>query len=371
MIRRLLWLSGYPAAYMRALQRVLDADPAVDIRYIFFRGTGADAAQRLYEQGEISGRAMVCGPGGDRTSARLIAEYARDSEAALLFCGMYPRGIAKAFLRHARSRCAKAFFSDTNVADFDFGSLTKRFFYSWILSKCDILFVMGSMNAVFYRKLMTPAAYSGKRIVHVPYPHPEAGFPARQLPLDNRPARFLFLGRLEAEKNVAALIDACDILRNEKRSFELWIAGTGSREAELKKLCVQKGLGERIRFHGAVPSNSTSPLYCQCDVFVLPSVAEPWGVVVNEALSSGLPVIAPCWAGAAADCVLDGHNGIRLLNNTPRDIAAAMRTYIANPKLAELQSPSAVASIRQSSKTLEAAHTGIVSLFLPDSGALS
>jgi glycosyltransferase involved in cell wall biosynthesis len=369
MIRRLLWLSGYPAAYMRALHRALDADPAIDVRYVFFRGARAEAAQRSYERGDISTKAVVCGRGIDRDSRRLIADYARDPEAGLLFCGMYPREIMKTFLRHLSSHCVKAFFSDANAADFEFGSIPKRLFYSWALSKCDILFVMGSLNALVYRKLLGPSAYSGKRLIHVPYPHPAAVFPARQGPSDGRPIRFLFLGRLEPEKNVAALINACAILKKGNLPFELWIAGTGSLEPGLRKLCAEKELGDLVRFQGVVSSNATSALYCQCDVFVLPSDSEPWGVVVNEALSSGLPVIAPCWAGAAADCVLDGHNGSKLFNNTPRDFASAMRTYIADPGLAKRQGPFAAASVLKASKTLEAAHAGIASLFLSENGA--
>jgi glycosyltransferase involved in cell wall biosynthesis len=60
-------------------------------------------------------------------------------------------------------------------------------------------------------------------------------------------------------------------------------------------------------------------LYAMADVFVLPSEDEPWGLVINEAMSSGLPIVASERVGAAADLIQPGSNGFRF---PPGDIPA-------------------------------------------------
>jgi glycosyltransferase involved in cell wall biosynthesis len=65
-------------------------------------------------------------------------------------------------------------------------------------------------------------------------------------------------------------------------------------------------------------------LFAVADVVVLPSHTEPWGLVVNEALSSGRPVMAPHWVGAAADLLQDGVTGLVLSANSPEAIAAGL-----------------------------------------------
>ena len=66
-------------------------------------------------------------------------------------------------------------------------------------------------------------------------------------------------------------------------------------------------------------------LYAMADVFVLPSADEPWGLVINEAMGSGLPIVASERVGAAADLIRPGYNGFRFPPGDRAALAQALR----------------------------------------------
>ena len=127
----------------------------------------------------------------------------------------------------------------------------------------------------------------------------------------------LFVGRLEEEKGVRVLLDAWD--RAKLDDAALAFAGHGPIRPPTGAL-------------GRVPRAELPALYAAADVLVLPSIrtatfTEPWGVVVNEAMHQGTPVIATDAVGAAAGgLVRDGRNGIVVPERDPAALAAALRT---------------------------------------------
>lgn len=139
---------------------------------------------------------------------------------------------------------------------------------------------------------------------------------------------FLSLGRFVAKKNLSILIQAfrkfLDSQPNAKT--HLVMVGAGEEEAKLRSLCNELELP--ISDHGqsaalsSQPSHLVSPhvhfygfrqieenpvFYALADAFVLPSLYEEWGLVVNEAMASGLPVIVSDTAGCAEDLLENGH----------------------------------------------------------------
>ena len=105
---------------------------------------------------------------------------------------------------------------------------------------------------------------------------------------------FLYVGRLATEKNLLFLIEVF----NELPQFNLSIIGYGPQERELKEMA-----NENVFFVGAVPNKELPRYYQKSDVFVLPSISEPWGLVVEEALNNGLPVIVSNRVGCKDDLV--------------------------------------------------------------------
>jgi len=111
--------------------------------------------------------------------------------------------------------------------------------------------------------------------------------------------RFLFIGRLSEEKNIDMLVN----IFNELDECTLTIIGTGQLEKELKDKAKSN-----IIFEGQVENSKLKEYFKSNDIFVLPSLAEPWGLVVEEALYFGLPVMVSKNCGAS-ELIQDGVNG--------------------------------------------------------------
>lgn len=106
--------------------------------------------------------------------------------------------------------------------------------------------------------------------------------------------KFLYVGRLAPEKNLALL---CQVFQ-QLPEYQLTIIGQGPEEAHLQSFS-----GKNIEFKGHVPNKELSMWYQNHDIFILPSLKEPWGLVVEEALFYGLPVIASQHVGCAKDLI--------------------------------------------------------------------
>ena len=79
-------------------------------------------------------------------------------------------------------------------------------------------------------------------------------------------------------------------------------------EMELRATAERMGI-RNIHFGGFVNQAALPRIYAACDVFLLPSEDEPWGLAINEAMSVGLPIVAAAEVGCIADLVRDGING--------------------------------------------------------------
>jgi len=138
----------------------------------------------------------------------------------------------------------------------------------------------------------------------------------------------LYLGRLEAIKGLNYLIRAFALL--EHRDAVLVIAGDGSLRQELETLARHLGVQNRTRFVGYVQPEKALVHYAIANVLVLPSVTMPtgketWGLVVNEAMNQGLPVVATEAVGAAAGgLVQSGVNGLVVPERDSRALAEAI-----------------------------------------------
>jgi glycosyltransferase involved in cell wall biosynthesis len=142
----------------------------------------------------------------------------------------------------------------------------------------------------------------------------------------------LFVGRLEHEKGVDVLVEAWR-LAGLPPGAVLALVGEGPLRGRLD--------APGVRALGYVPRSDLPPMYGAADVLVLPSVrtatfVEPWGLVVNEAMHQGTPVIASDAVGAVAGgLVRDGHNGLVTPAGDARALATAIEAIVINPELRE------------------------------------
>ena len=110
----------------------------------------------------------------------------------------------------------------------------------------------------------------------------------------------IFVGRLVKLKGVQDLIKASIILRDKGYKIHTLIIGNGNYEKELKLLAEEKGY---IHFVGYIESKIVYKYYYASDIFILPTYNDPWGLVVNEAMACGLPIITTTSCGVYMDLV--------------------------------------------------------------------
>jgi glycosyltransferase involved in cell wall biosynthesis len=119
---------------------------------------------------------------------------------------------------------------------------------------------------------------------------------------NRRPFRFLFVGQLIERKGVKELLEAAQTFDE----VEIWICGDGELRPQVETAAANSS---RIRFLGHLEFRELDQIFASVDALVLPSRYEVWGLVINEAMAFGLPVVVSSAVGAVDDLVKDGCNG--------------------------------------------------------------
>jgi glycosyltransferase involved in cell wall biosynthesis len=159
-------------------------------------------------------------------------------------------------------------------------------------------------------------------------------------PREREPKRILFAGQVVPEKGVRTAIEAMHTVvnANARRDVRLTIVG-GSRNpdyvAELHKLTTTYGLRQHVEFAGPVPREQLPALYQEHDILIFPSVwEEPFGIVLLEAFSSGLAVVATA-TGGSAEIVEDQFNALVFPPGDANSCAQRVLQLLCNPGLAQ------------------------------------
>ncbi|HUY38706.1 MAG TPA: glycosyltransferase family 4 protein [Candidatus Binataceae bacterium] len=186
-----------------------------------------------------------------------------------------------------------------------------------LLRRVDACLPIGARNREYYRGYGVPES----KLFAMPYAvdneffragadAARAGRERLRAELGLAPGRqiILFASKLQPRKRAGNLIEACAALKSPPRPY-LLIVGDGEERAALEVRAREFGLDGAIRFLGFRNQTELPRLYDLCDVFVLPSDAEPWGLVLNEVMNAAKPVIASDAVGAASDLVIEGENG--------------------------------------------------------------
>jgi glycosyltransferase involved in cell wall biosynthesis len=121
--------------------------------------------------------------------------------------------------------------------------------------------------------------------------------------------RFLYIGRLAEEKGLFDLLEAFARVRQQLPAASLDLVGSGALEAELRQRAEQLGIASAVTFLGTKTPDDIGQLLLNSTAMILPSLREPWGLVVNEALSFGCPVVVSNICGCVPELVIDGVTG--------------------------------------------------------------
>ena len=137
----------------------------------------------------------------------------------------------------------------------------------------------------------------------------------------------LYSGKLVPRKDPLTLIEAFARIRAE-RSCTLLLVGDGELGSDAEALVASKGV-PNVHFAGFLNQSDIPSAYAAADVFVLPSRhSETWGLVVNEAMNFGLPVVVSDKVGCAEDLVAPGRNGFVFPAGDSEALADALRALV-------------------------------------------
>lgn len=198
-----------------------------------------------------------------------------------------------------------------------------------LLRAADAVLVNGTSGRKYLQALGVPR----ERIFPEPYCAEISSNLA--LPLERQPnvaRRFLCVGQLTTRKGLQPFLNVLSewLKEHSLERCEFWIAGDGPLRGELEKFPAPAQL--RLRFLGSVPYEKLPELYAQGGIFVFPTLADEWGVVVNEALAAGLPILGSLYSQAVGELVQDGFNGWTFRPDHREEMYAALDRAMAAPE---------------------------------------
>lgn len=305
-------LSGYLAASLRELKRV------TSVELLVLAYPGADDApfdpDVFGDLGKIRNRREF----SDAEIIEVVVEFGPD---AVLTSGWADKGYMKVCREMRRQGIPVIASCDTQWK----GNL-RQHVASWIApwhvrKAIDVLWVTGERQATLGRAL----GYEGDQLWEGFYACDWEKFEGRNgdtltvdlLKHDKEKPHFLYVGRYVDVKGIDILVEA--YRRYCKRVEEPWglkCAGAGPLKDEL--------LSAGAEDLGFVQPDALPGVMAQASVFVLPSRFEPWGVVVQEAAASGLPLICSDACGAAVHLLRDGFNGVAIPTDDAKALMNAM-----------------------------------------------
>jgi len=195
---------------------------------------------------------------------------------------------------------------ESNLVSTSMGTL-KTLFMKSLLKRCSALLSIGSDNREFYQYY----GVAKEKIFHVPYAVDNDSFQKKITDITpSNKTIILFASKFIARKHPVLLIQAYAQLDKKLRdNSELWFIGDGEQRATMEQEIARLELNNSVKLLGFKNQTELPNYFAQCNVFVLPSEKEPFGLVVNEVMNQGKAIITTTQVGAAKDLVIDGKNG--------------------------------------------------------------
>ena len=191
----------------------------------------------------------------------------------------------------------------------------KEIFKSYLIKRCDAFNVYGTKskeyimslgaeeNTIFVKGNTTDNDFY-RRMIEKAKPQRHELCQQFGIPFQN----FIFIGRFSKEKNLTRLLDAYRDLQASNIDWGLILVGDGPQKSEILDYIERLGI-KNVFMPGFIQKENISRYMAVSDVLVLPSISEPWGLVVNEAMAGGLPILVSKRCGCYPDIVEEAVNG--------------------------------------------------------------
>jgi glycosyltransferase involved in cell wall biosynthesis len=143
----------------------------------------------------------------------------------------------------------------------------------------------------------------------------------------------IYVGRLWWGKGINYLLNAFEIVQQQSAApVSLLLVGDGPEEANLRQQCAERNI-RNVVFAGFHQKPDLPRYYALADIFVFPTLGDPYGLVVDEAMACSLPIISTSAAGEIRDRVEEGINGYVVPPEDSQTLAARMLHLVNNPEL--------------------------------------
>jgi len=296
----LVIVSTLPSPYQRDLFGALSQDPDVElsVRYLERNAPDSPWPEQPLQQHESILPGFCLGRGRIRSHINLSVGMPRHAHALIVNAALTDLTTQLA-MRFASSRSIPWWFFGERLRDHPDGwrSALHRILCKPLESAAGI-FAIGSLAAQQYR-----SRFPSVPVIDLPYHTDLSPFLSIPQRVRHPSTTFLFCGQMIPRKGFDVLLDAFSLLHSRQPAAQLILAGRTTPLALelLSRLPAQTR--HAIDLRGFVPPDQLPPLFAEAHVFVLPSRHDGWGVVVNQALAAGLPVLATPAVGSAVDLV--------------------------------------------------------------------
>lgn len=185
--------------------------------------------------------------------------------------------------------------------------------------------------------------------------------------LDLKGTTFLCVGRLWRGKGISYLIDAFKELQTSvDQDVSLLFVGDGEDELSIRERCRSENI-RNVVFAGFKQRGELPQYYSAGDIFIFPTLGDPYGLALDEAMASGLPVVSTSAAGEIHERIDDGVNGFIVPPADSGALYERMRSLMLNPSLRTRFSTAAVAKVAGKTpdrwaRDFEAAIRGVITL---------
>lgn len=344
----LLW-SRYKGAVFNALQSRVDGRDDICFSVVHLAETIAErkmisAADRSFHRYQLE--VLLKGALDDYTDfercSRVFFRAMRTSADVVVLPGFDRLEYWVLLLVFVVRRVPRAIFIDSTLDDRPrhlFKMVLKRFF----AARVDLVFCYGERAAQYALSLGVPRANLVVRCqaaVMEPTYCPVETAKARRARSDlpTTAVRLLYVGRLAREKGVDLIISALSILKDSDARFVLTIVGDGPDRDELRERASLLGLDGVVVFLGASTGVKLASIFLGNDLLILPSRSEAWGLVVNESLAYGMPVVVSDVCGCIPELVIEGVTGECFRSENVASLVEAIRrasVWATGPSVSE------------------------------------
>lgn len=204
------------------------------------------------------------------------------------------------------------------------GKLQTRF-RKWLLGRATAVTANSNSGQAYLRTL----GVGEEQLFSFSYATDATEFQSVACPREVSIHRWLYCGALSERKAVVPFMQnlADWLTKNPDHSVELTLAGEGPQRAEIATMTIPANL--KLYFVGHQSYEQLAELYNQHAVLVLPTLADEWGMVVNESLAAATPVLGSVYSQAVEELIVEGQNGWRFRPDDQQETQAAIYRCLA------------------------------------------